>query len=113
MRNITATTDNQTVYILLKVKQTPTTITVESTHNYPGQNVTLTSHILDYYGNPVNEGQVNFTVNNTITGTTTVINGIGTLNWTIPANWNTGNYIINAIYNGQKPTTPPQPTQTT
>jgi hypothetical protein len=29
-----------------------------------------------------------------------VINGIATLNWTIPANWNTGNYIINAIYNG-------------
>jgi hypothetical protein len=68
------------------VNQTPTTITVDSTHNYPGQNVTLTSHILDYYGNPVNEGQVNFTINSTITGTVNVINGIATLKLDNPTN---------------------------
>jgi hypothetical protein len=101
MGNITATTDNQTVYIQLKVNQTPTIITVNPVNNFPGQNVTLTSHVSDYYGNPVNEGQVNFIVNGVNVGTATVTNGIAILNWTIPANWNTGNYIINAIYNGE------------
>ena len=100
MGNITATTDNQTVYIQLMVNQTPTIILVESTHNYSGQTVNLISHIFDYYGNPVNEGKVNFRVNGVNIGIVNVIDGIATLNWTIPTNWNTGNYIINVLYDG-------------
>ena len=100
MGNITATSDNQTVYIQLMVNQTPTIIFVESTHNYSGQKVNLISYTFDYNGCLVNCGQVNYTVNGVNIGTVNVINGIATLNWTIPADWNTGNYIINAVYDG-------------
>ena len=104
---ITATYDgtgtnyvNSTNSSTLTIDQTPTTITVDPIHNYPSQSVNLTAHVNDYYNNPVNGGQVNYTVNNIDAGTATVINGIATLSWTIPNNWNVGNYTITATYDG-------------
>jgi len=104
---ITATYDetdtnyaNSTNSSTLTVDQTPTKITVEPIHNYPGQSVNLTSNVNDYYNNPMNGGQVNYTVNNIFAGTATVNNGIATLSWTIPNNWNVGTYTITATYDG-------------
>ena len=67
---------------------------------YAGQTVNLIAQINDYYNNQVNEGNVNFTVNNTNIGTIPVINGIAKTNWTIPLDYSTGNYTIQANYMG-------------
>ena len=85
---------------ILTVTPTPTITTVSNVNNYAGENVTLTANVNDIYGNPLNTGQIQFTVNNTNIGTISVINGVAGTNWTIPLDYNTGNYIIQANYQG-------------
>jgi len=83
---------------VLNVELNPTNITVAPVHNFAGKNVTLSANITDYYGNPVNTGQVNFTIGNATPITVNVVNGSATTIWTIPDTWTTGNYTITANY---------------
>ena len=94
--NFTESSGNST----LNVTPTPTSTTIDSVANFAGQNVTLAAHVKDHYGNNVKEGLVKFTVNGVILGPVNVINGMTTLNWTIPVNWSTGFYEILAEYLG-------------
>ncbi len=85
---------------ILTVDPTPTITTITNNHNYAGENVTLTADVNDAYNNPVNTGRLQFTINNTIINTVNVTDGQATTNWTIPTNWNVGNYTIQANYQG-------------
>ena len=93
--NIDVSTDTNT----LTVDKTPTSTLVDSVHDFAGQTVDLVAHVTDVYGN-VNDGQVQFTVNGVNAGTANVNNGIATLNWLIPSNWDAGNYNLVADYLG-------------
>jgi hypothetical protein len=86
----------------LTVDATPTHVSVVNVHNFPGQNVTLTADVKDYYGHSINEGSVRFTVNGNCVDTVSVNNGQATLNWTIPSDWSAGTYpdVIFAEYLG-------------
>ncbi|MBP2045282.1 beta strand repeat-containing protein [Methanobacterium aggregans] len=97
---ITATIDHQTVSTPITVNQAPTTTTLEPVSVYAGQNVTFTAHVTDYYGNPMNEGTVTFTVGSITLNPVSVSNGLVTINWTIPITWAVGNYSVVAEYSG-------------
>ncbi len=92
--NITATVDDQTVSTV------PIDVAVDNSGNFAGGNVTLTSHVTDYYKQPVNGGTVNFKVNGIDVGTVSVNNGTATINWQIPSSWTVGDYTILAEYIG-------------
>ena len=85
---------------ILTVDLTPTNITVDLTHNFSGQNITLVAKVNDIYNQPVNDGKVNFIIDGLDTGLANVSNGIATLNWIIPTSWNAGNYIIITAFEG-------------
>ncbi|AEG17805.1 Ig-like domain-containing protein [Methanobacterium paludis] len=97
---ITSTIDNQTVSSSIIVDQAPSNVNVINVNNFAGQNVTLTANVTDYYGNPINGGQINFTVGTTPAGTANVKNGIANLNWTIPSTWTVDSYSITANFDG-------------
>ena len=97
---ISTTLDAQTVTTNVNINKISTAIIVDPVSGYKGKTVNLTVHVTDIYGNPVNEGQVQFTVNGIYDGSATVSNGIATLKWQIPTNWKTGNYNITANYQG-------------
>ena len=84
----------------LNVIKTPTHISVDPVNNFPGQTVNLVAHILDYYNQSVDNGQVRFTVGNATPVIVNVSSGLATFNWTIPSNWAVGNYNIAAEYLG-------------
>jgi hypothetical protein len=84
----------------LNVSKTPTNTTVNSLNNFSGQNVTLAAQVLDYYNQPVPNGQVRFTIGNATPVTVNVVSGIATTIWTIPYSWTAGNYNIVAEYLG-------------
>ncbi len=86
----------------LKVNYIPTNVSVTSQHNYAGQETTLTATVTDYWGKPVSNGSVNFTVNNVNAGSVNIVNGVATLNWKIPSDWTVGNYTITAYYLGNE-----------
>lgn len=92
--NITATVDKQTV------STAPINVAVDNSRNFAGGSVTLTSHVTDYYKQPVNGGTINFTVNGIGVGTVSVNNGTATINWQIPSSWTVGDYTILAEYMG-------------
>ncbi|MCE7698616.1 MAG: Ig-like domain repeat protein, partial [Methanobacterium paludis] len=96
---VKGTIDNQMVSATIIVNQAPANVNVTNVSNIAGQNVTLNVNITNYYGNPVNGGQVNFTINGT-TVTKSVTNGTATLTWTIPSTWTVGNYNILANFDG-------------
>ncbi len=98
---ITATIDDQTVSTSIQINTSPTNLTMTNVHNFAGQNVTLIANVTDYYGNPVNGGQVAFSVNHTAAGTVSVVDGVATTTWQIPSNWSVGTYpVIIASYSG-------------
>jgi len=98
---ITATIDSQTVSTSIQINTSPTNLTLTSVHNFAGQNVILTANVTDYYGNPVNGGEVAFSVNHTSAGTVSVVDGVATATWQIPSNWSVGIYpVIVASYSG-------------
>ncbi len=97
---VSTTVDEQTITTPITINAISTTITVNPAHNYAGQNITLTSQITEINGIPVNDGIVIYIVNGNNLGTATVNNGIATLNWTIPNNWNKNIYTITATYDG-------------
>ncbi|CEL23705.1 beta strand repeat-containing protein [Methanobacterium formicicum] len=84
----------------LTVNPTPTTVTVDPVNGHAGQTMTITTHATDSNSNPVKDGQVTYKINSTTIGTVDVINGLATINWTIPTTWNTGTYNIIADYSG-------------
>jgi predicted outer membrane repeat protein/parallel beta-helix repeat protein len=84
----------------LTVTPIPTAITVDPVNGHAGQTVTITTHVTDSNGNPVNEGKVTYKVNGTVIGTVDVSNGLATINWTIPTTWIGGVYSIVAEYSG-------------
>ncbi|MEN6553016.1 MAG: hypothetical protein ABFC34_09040, partial [Methanobacterium sp.] len=92
--NITATVDKQTV------STAPFNVAVDNSGNFAGGSVTLTSHVTDYYNQPVNGGTVKFTVDGIDVGTVSVNNGMATINWQIPSSWTVGDYNILAEYIG-------------
>lgn len=98
--NVYATVDNEKVNKEITITSIPTTITVKSTSNYPGKQVTLTANVISTSGNNVNNGTVNFKVNETNIGIVNVVNGQATAVLTIPSNWKAGKYIIKATYSG-------------
>lgn len=97
---ITATVDSASVNSIINILKSSTTITVGAVHNFAGQNVTLTAHVNDFHGNPVNEGQVNFTVGTATPVSVNVVNGLASIKWLIPSSWTVGNYSIVANYLG-------------
>lgn len=96
---VKATSGNQTLSSPVTVEPVSTTTTVDDAQNYPGQNIKLTAHVTDEDGNPVNGGYVTFTVNGSQIKVQ-VVNGVATINWTIPESWNAGIYILDASYDG-------------
>ena len=83
----------------LTVDQTPTNVTVTSVHNFAGQIVNLIAYITDYYNQKVNNGQVQFKVDNASPVTVNVVNGVAEFdNWQIPFNWNANTYQITAEF---------------
>ncbi len=97
--NINAKVDGQTVSTQVIVNPISTTVAVDPVHNIAGKNVTLRAHVIDCYDNHVNEGQVDFTVNG-ITVNADVVDGVATLNWTIPSGWTVNSYDISVKYIG-------------
>ncbi|MEN6554225.1 MAG: chitobiase/beta-hexosaminidase C-terminal domain-containing protein, partial [Methanobacterium sp.] len=95
--NINAKAGGQVVSTQVTVNPISTTVAVDPVHNIAGKNVTLMAHVTDCYGNPVDEGQVDFTVNG-ITVNADVTDGIATLNWTIPSVWTVNSYDISVKY---------------
>ena len=85
----------------LTVNPKATTTSVDSVNNSAGQKVDLVAHVVDFEGNPVNQGLVQFkigtdsTVFATVNGAVAIFKG-----WIIPNNWITGNYNIIATYMG-------------
>ncbi|NYB52644.1 MAG: SBBP repeat-containing protein, partial [Methanobacteriaceae archaeon] len=67
---------------------------------FAGKNVELTAQVEDDNGNPINEGQVQFSVNGNIVGTANVVNGQATYTYQIPGTWKAGTYPILAEYLG-------------
>ena len=72
-----------------------------------GDTITLNATVTDEYGNPVNDGNVTFIVNNSqlyhANGTPVEVqveNGIATIEYTLPTTYTKGNYIIKANYRG-------------
>jgi uncharacterized repeat protein (TIGR01451 family) len=98
--HVNAVTDGETVNTEVNINKINTETVTTDKNNFAGQNVDLTATVEDNDGNPVNEGQIQFTVNGTNAGTVNVNNGQATLNWTIPLNWTRGDYEILATYLG-------------
>jgi predicted outer membrane repeat protein len=88
----------ETVIIIIIGEKTATNINVENKEAQLGKQITLKAYITDYDKNPVNQGQVHFYIGNTLIGTSQVINGIATLQYTIPLDWTPGTYTITANY---------------
>lgn len=84
----------------LTINKNPTTTTTTNVTSYAGHIVTLNATVIDNNGNPVDEGNISFTVNGVNAGTVPVNKGIATLNYSIPSGWTAGNYIILANYQG-------------
>ena len=83
----------------ITVNLIPTNITITPVSGYKGDTVNLTTTLKDINGNPLSGKTIIFNLNGTTIGTaTTNTSGIATLLYTITQN--TGNYIIQAIYNG-------------
>ncbi|PKL66731.1 MAG: hypothetical protein CVV28_10055 [Methanobacteriales archaeon HGW-Methanobacteriales-1] len=97
--HVNAVTDNQIVNTDVNIKLNTNT-TTENKKNLPGNNVELKAVVKDIDGFDVNEGQVKFTVKGITVGTADVVNGLATLNWTIPSNWAVGTNIIQAEFLG-------------
>jgi hypothetical protein len=91
----------------LTVNPAPTTIAaanVTTKHSTSAQTVTLTAKVTSPAG-AVGEGSVTFLIlkGTTVIGTATtgnVVDGVVSVNYTIPANTPVGTYTIKAIYNG-------------
>lgn len=96
---VKATSGTQTLSSTVTVEPVSTTTTVDDVKNYPGEKIKLTAHVTDEDGNPVDGGFVTFTVNDSQIKVQ-VVNGVATLNWTIPSSWNSGVYTLDAYYDG-------------
>ncbi|GAB4315467.1 MAG: hypothetical protein Kow0019_15620 [Methanobacteriaceae archaeon] len=68
--------------------------------SFAGKKVELAAQVEDENGNPVNEGQVRFSVNGSIVGTADVVNGQAIYTYQIPRSWKAGSYPILAEYLG-------------
>lgn len=94
--NVTATVDNQTVYVLLNVNKALTNITVDNTTGANKSPVNLVAKLTDDKGNPLSGQTVLFTVDGALVGTaTTNGNGIATLSYTPTSS---GNFTYMASY---------------
>ncbi|MGC9516177.1 MAG: Ig-like domain repeat protein [Methanomicrobiales archaeon] len=69
-------------------------------NNFARQNVELTANVTNIDGEDLDEGQVTFTANGEELETVNVVKGQANHTWTIPLNWNAGNYEILAQYTG-------------
>jgi len=96
---VNAKSGNQTLSSTVTVEAVSTTTTVDDAQNYPGEKINLTAHVTDENGNPVDGGYVTFTVNDSQIKVQ-VVNGVATLNWTIPSSWKAGIYTIDAYFDG-------------
>jgi predicted outer membrane repeat protein len=96
---VKATSGTETSSSPITVEPLSTITTVNDAQNYPGQKIKVTAHVTDENGSPVEGGNVTFTINDQQIKVQ-VVNGIATLNWTIPSSWKAGIYIINANYDG-------------
>jgi len=96
---ITVYADNAEINKEITIMANSTTTIVDDASGQTGQSVSLTAHIASD-GSPVNEGEVAFTVNGVTAGAVSVSGGTATLNWTIPADWDSGTVEILAEYLG-------------
>ncbi len=98
---------NANTTFVVSIVKINTTIVVNPVNGTVGDTIAITANVTDANGNPVEAGKVAFKVNgktlvdangSTIYGT--VVNGVATINYTVPANWARGNTTITAVYGG-------------
>ncbi|MDO5852068.1 MAG: Ig-like domain repeat protein [Methanobacteriaceae archaeon] len=85
---------------VLSIIQLNTITTVNKTESKPGHVAIFTALVKDENGNDVLSGDIVFKIGDGTIGSTKVINGIATLNYTIPSTLNAGERIITAVYQG-------------
>jgi hypothetical protein len=85
--SISAKVDSQTVSTNVKINLIQTSIVINPASGYKKGNINLTTKLIDLQSEPINNGTVQFTINNIIVGTaTTDENGIAYLPYNITQN---------------------------
>ncbi|UTB33147.1 MAG: Ig-like domain repeat protein [Methanobacterium sp. ERen5] len=98
---VNATIDNQTMLCNFELYQanTSTTVKLSNSTGKQGHKIVITVHVTDKKtGDAVNDGEVEFFIENTSIGKVTVHDGVATKEWVIDRD--KGTYQINAMYLG-------------
>ncbi|MDL2271337.1 Ig-like domain repeat protein, partial [Methanobrevibacter sp. OttesenSCG-928-I08] len=82
---------------IVNITKINTITTVDDVEGKPGDTVLITGTVTDEFGNPI-DGTVSLTLPDGTVVTVSVVDGLFEYEWTIPKDFEAGNYLITAIF---------------